>query len=86
MMPVPTLINSIGLVCDIAGVMMLFYFGPPVLNITRDGYKILPFNPNDEDETRKNKSIADRHDRLSRASLGLLLVGFALQLVSNFLK
>lgn len=81
-----TIVNSLGLASDIAGVVILFYFGPPVLNITRDGYKILPFDPSDSAETLKNKAIVDRHGRLSKCGLALLLLGFVLQLTSNFLK
>lgn len=79
-----TIVNSVGLAFDMAGVVMLFYFGPPTINITRDGRKILPFNPNDDAETHKNKVTADRHNRLSKVGLGLLLLGFTLQLISNF--
>ena len=81
-----SLINSVGLICDMVGVVILFYFGPPTLNITRDGYKILLFNPNDEAETENNKALADKHDRLSKLGLGLLFVGFLLQLMSNLCK
>ena len=81
-----SLINSIGLLCDMVGVVILFYFGPPTLNITCDGYKILPFNPNDEAETKNNKSLAEKHNRLSKLGLGLLFIGFLLQLVSNWCK
>lgn len=81
-----TLINSIGLISDMVGVVILFYFGPPTLDITRDGYKILPFNPNDDAETEKNKALAKKHDLFSKIGLGLLFLGFLLQLVSNWCK
>ncbi len=79
-------INSIGLIFDIVGVVILFYFGPPTLNITRDGYKILPFISNDDAETKKNKALAEKHDRFSQLGLKLLFLGFAFQLVSNWCK
>jgi hypothetical protein len=80
------ILNSIGLGFDIAGVVTLFYFGPPVLNITRDGYKILPFDPNDDAATQRNRAIADRHALASKLGLALLIVGFACQLISNFVR
>ena len=84
-------INSLGLVFDIAGVVVLFYYGPPTLSITRDGHKILPFNSNDEDETKKNKALATKHHRRSTAGLvllffGFVFFGFVFQLVSNWVR
>ena len=79
-------INSLGLIFDIAGVVILFYFGPPTLNITRDGHKILPFNSNNDEEINVNKALATKHHILSKLGLSFLLVGFILQLASNSWK
>ena len=81
-----SIINSFGLVFDIVGVVVLFYFGPPPLNITRDGHKIPAYNSHDENEIKKNKAMANKHHRLSKLGLALLGFGFVLQLSSNWLK
>lgn len=72
------LLNTIGLVLDIAGVIGLFFFGlPPKINTA--GY-FIGFDPV-ESELRKEKWFT----RFSWASLGLLVAGFALQIWSNWL-
>ncbi len=59
------IVNSVGLVFDIVGVVLLFYFGAPTFAIT-DGQPAY-------------------YDRLGKLGLLLLIVGFILQFVSNFL-
>ncbi|HJX36669.1 MAG TPA: hypothetical protein VJ280_06895 [Dehalococcoidales bacterium] len=82
----PQFIGAVGLVLDIAGVVMLFYYGPPSLPITKDGHTILPFNANDNGIQAKNKVAFHKHQRFSFIALGLLLAGFVLQFVSNVLQ
>ncbi len=79
-------INCIGLVFDIVGVVILFYYGPPALDITKDGHKILPFNSNNPEEIAANRAVASRHSLLSKMGLGLLGLGFVLQFVSNLVS
>ena len=76
---VPGVIGSSGLFLDIIGVSLLFRFGlPPVVSKTGDIIYSIGVN---EKEIQK----ARRYDRLSRAALYCLAVGFVLQIVSNFL-
>ena len=72
------IINSIGLGLDIVGVIMLFLYGLPK-EINRCGYVVLSFGE-DENEAKK----WNRYNRLSWAALGLIVLGFLLQIVSNF--
>ena len=82
----PAHITSVGLILDVLGVIALFYFGPPTLNITKEGSKILPFRSDDPEETRKNRTLAAKHDRMSKLGLVLLCLGFCFQLASNWYK
>jgi hypothetical protein len=73
-------INTIGLILDIAGVVLVWRFGlPPRVN--RGGASYFMLEETDQDELKREA----RYDRLSRAGLGLVVVGFAIQLLSNFL-
>jgi hypothetical protein len=48
------IVNSFGLLCDICGVIILFYFGPPAPKFTKDGLPILPFKTSDDAEHKAN--------------------------------
>jgi hypothetical protein len=76
-------LNIVGLVFDIIGVIILFYFGPPVIRLTREGHEILPYNAMDETVTRKNQAKYRRHATMSKAGMGCILLGFAFQLWST---
>jgi hypothetical protein len=77
------IISAVGLVFDIIGIIILFYFGPPVLRITREGHQILPYNAMDEVVTKKNQAIYRKHDRMSKIGLVLVFLGFVLQLLGT---
>jgi hypothetical protein len=79
-------LNTIGLVLGMAGVVMLFIWGPPQPSfedevslsleegtVLRDGRLVADIN----EGTRKQKG---RYKRLSRIGLALIGVGFAIQL------
>jgi hypothetical protein len=72
-------LNSIGLFLDIWGAFLLFKFGLPE-EIRRSGANALVLEQVDVAEAAKAK----RYDRRGKFGLGLLLVGFVLQLLSNF--
>ncbi|MDE0624997.1 MAG: hypothetical protein OXH99_01230 [Bryobacterales bacterium] len=72
-------VNSIGLGLDIAGVVLLFFFGLPA-EVSRSGALYLSWGANEE-EARKGR----RYERISRFALVLLVVGFALQIASNWM-
>jgi len=74
------LISSIGLSLDIVGAIMIFHFGLPQ-NIDRAGkiYRII----SDVDEGEKEK--AKFYDRMSFFGIFLLVFGFLLQVLGNWL-
>lgn len=73
------LLNSIGLACDIAAGLMLWKYGLPE-SINREGASFLQLNREDEEM----KTRAKHYDRFARVGIVLLILGFTLQLVSNF--
>lgn len=76
-----TCLNSIGLVLDIVGAVMLWRYGLPE-TISREGRKFLVTGQIDE----ADKARAARHDFLSKIGIFLLITGFSLQLLSSLLK
>jgi hypothetical protein len=73
-------INSAGLLLDIAGAVMLFRYGLPA-EFSRSGHPLLTGWEFDPEEAANAK----RYQRLSWVALGLLVGGFFVQLVSNYL-
>ena len=73
--------NSFGLLLDIVGVVLIWRFGLPE-PILRSGAKYLITGMTDE----KEKEKAGRFHTLSKVGLGLIIIGFVLQLIGNFLK
>ena len=80
------IMSAIGLMFDIIGIIILFYFGPPVIRITREGHQILPYNARDEAITKKNQAIYRKHDRMSKIGLVLVFLGFVLQLLGTLCR
>ena len=76
----PALINSIGLLLDVFGVILLFCYGLPP-DVDRRRRQFLTWGK-DEEQARKGK----RFDRTSRLTLGLLIFGFTLQIISNWIQ
>lgn len=75
-----TLINSIGLLIDIGGALLLWKFGLPE-TLSREGHQYIVSGQTDETE----KAKAAGYDRWSRIGLSLIIAGFVFQLISNFL-
>lgn len=73
-------INSIGLVLDIVGALLLWKYGLPE-SIDRSGSIHLILEQTSDEEIAKAK----RYDNFSKVALMLLILGFILQLLSNFL-
>ena len=73
------LVNSAGLLFDIIGVMLLFRFGLPP-DVRRTGVNYLTWGV-DEREVRKAKL----YDMMSWVAFGLLIFGFTLQIISNWI-
>ena len=74
------LVSSIGLVCDIIGAVLIWRFGLPE-PISRSGAIYIICEQTDEAERAKAK----RYDHIAVCGVVLLVGGFVLQLVSNFL-
>lgn len=74
-------VNSFGLVLDIVGVVLIWLYGIPE-PISRRGAQYLTTGLRDENEKKK----AERFHTLSKVGIGLIVVGFVLQLASNFLS
>jgi hypothetical protein len=74
------IVNSIGLICDIIGAVLVWRYGLPE-PISRTGAVHLILEQTDAAE----KAKAKRFDCLARCAVALLVGGFLLQLLSNFL-
>ena len=75
-------VSSVGLVLDIVGVSLLFKYGlSPELR--ESGGSVLVWGGGMSSEEAKEYR---RYKRMSRIALGLLVVGFVLQIVGNFLS
>lgn len=72
-------INSIGLVFDIIGVLLLFKYGLPS-EISSTGSIGISLEGTDYDEVKKYK----KYKRWSIIGLSFILIGFAFQLFSNY--
>lgn len=73
------LVNTVGLILDIVGVILLFRFGLPP-DVSRSGGNLLTWGV-DEDEVKKGK----RYDKISWTALAVIVLGFALQIVSTWM-
>ena len=76
----PAVISSAGLILDILGVILLFYYGLPE-EISKTGRGDLFTWGSHEEEAKKWK----RYKKRSYWGLALLVLGFSLQLVSNWI-
>jgi hypothetical protein len=75
-----TWVNSVGLVLDICGAILLWKYGLPEA-ISREGHQYIVLGQKDKAEAEK----AQTYDRWSKLGLGLLIFGFVLQFVSNLI-
>ena len=80
-METSNLLNSIGLVLGMIGVVLLFFYGISPM-IDSDGTVFLAAEQEDENEKKKAK----KYNCFSRLGLILIFIGFILQLSSNFIK
>lgn len=76
------LVNSAGLLFDIVGAVLIWRFGLPP-EVSRSGASYLVVNP-DDSVMAATKKMAARYDFLGRLGLALLIFGFFIQIVSNF--
>ncbi len=73
-----TILTGIGLVANIVGVVLLYFFGLPA-HISRGGHRSRVAEPRDE-VNGVEAQRARLYDLLARVGIWLLIVGFALQL------
>ena len=74
------MINSVGLFLDILGVILLFFFALP--SRISEGPPYLSFG-SDPDSTKQREKQRKRYKFWSGLAMGLLILGFVLQMVSN---
>ena len=72
-------LNSLGLILDIFGAALLWYFGLPP-KVSREGARHLIIGK-DSKEARK----ARKYDSLGNVGFGLLIIGFIFQFIGNYL-
>lgn len=78
-----TVVSSIGLSLDIVGVALLFKYGLPARVREKGGILLLWPGGKSYDEAGAEYQ---HYKRMSYAGLTCLIVGFTLQLISNFLS
>ena len=76
-----TFVNSVGLSLDIFGACLIFKYGLPE-KIDREGHNQVIVGGTNEKEIQKAK----KYDFWATVGIVCLIIGFALQLVSNFLN
>ncbi len=77
----PKIVNSIGLLFDIVGAILIWKYGLPD-SISKSGSEIVTHSVDPESEKKKAK----KYEFWGKTGLGLLMFGFLLQLISNFLS
>ena len=86
---VPALVNSIGILFDIIGVVVLFRYGLPSRVTGPPFYgaeaKSVLGNVYASEAFTKGKAAYHRNRRLALAGLALMIFGFTVQIASNFL-
>ena len=73
------IVNSFGLTLDIFGVWLVFRHGLPPPDVEPDAIVT------EETPLEEIAAASKRHRRCAAAGIGLITLGFALQIVSNFL-
>lgn len=71
-------INSLGLIFDIIGVLILFKYGLPS-NVSKNGEVGMTFLTKDNEDEKKYKKYKFR----SNIGLIIIIIGFILQIISN---
>lgn len=80
------ILNSIGLLLGMVGVLIIFRFGPPQPNLESGvGLGLEDGSPLSDGRTvaehnRETEKLRALHSRMSKIGLGLIFIGFAFQL------
>jgi hypothetical protein len=80
-MSAPTIVNSIGLVFNVVGAILIWRYGLPE-PLSPTGARYLRTGMIDEND----RATAARFTFRAKLGLGLLIAGFLAQLASNFLR
>ena len=75
-----TITNSIGLILDIVGALLLLRYGLPA-KVDPEGHQFLITEQVDEEQIKLGKI----YKKWSTVAIVLIIIGFGLQLVSNFI-
>ena len=75
------IINTLGLMFDIIGVVMLYFYGLPA-TVDKNGYSYYIA----EDESTEEKDKWKRYHLRSKVALTFILIGFACQVASNVMS
>lgn len=79
-------LSSLGLVIDIIAALLIWKFGIPAV-ADRDGGDTLAITvPDTEERKERHQSLVFLYDLASGAGIWLLILGFSLQLVANWLS
>jgi len=76
------LLTTIGLVFNMIGVILLYFYVPPIFTVFPDGSEIVTYNEEPEQAKQKAK-IAKRNINISRIALIVIFVGFVFQLLGQ---
>lgn len=75
------IINSIGLILNVFGAFLIWKYGLPSETMLLRGASIEIIGPIDKADADKAKE----YDRYSHGGFALLVIGFILQIISNFI-
>ena len=79
----PQILNTIGLVLNIAGVVMLFHYGFP--QPTHEEATLLAINgPQADKNAEEARNTKAKYVRISTTALILIIVGFGFQLAATW--
>jgi len=76
-------LNTIGLVLNMVGVGLLFFFGPPQ-PMLEEGISLGVEGVLVEKHNAQVRRVRTRHERLSRLALALIFLGFLLMLIATW--
>jgi len=84
------MITSFGLILDIVGVIFLFIWGPPTpsmegsVGLALESGTVLADGRKVEDMEKKQLKKKATHSLMSKVGLGLIFLGFVLQLIAQW--
>lgn len=77
------LVNSIGLLLGIAGVVLLFFYGSPQPDFQK-GISLGLDGPEVDEQIKRVKKLKNKYLVRSRFALALILIGFVFQFAASF--